>query len=138
MFLHGTDGVRTEFDTEKLLSTFARDPQTRSGSMTRSKIDDNKRLKSFDIERLPFLKWAPYEDEFRVVYVDKVSTLEVKDYPIELSWIRRITLSPWINKALFKSVKETLHSIRGCSNIQISRSTLFENEQWRRLASDAT
>ena len=73
-----------------------------------------------------------------MVYVDKVSTLEVKDYPIELSWIRRITLSPWINKALFKSVKETLHSIRGCSNIQISRSTLFENEQWRRLASDAT
>ena len=54
--MHGTDGVRTEFDTEKLLSTFARDPQTRSGSMTYSKIDDNKRLKSFDIERLPFLK----------------------------------------------------------------------------------
>jgi hypothetical protein len=31
VFLHGTDGVRTEFDTEKLLSTFARDPQDQIG-----------------------------------------------------------------------------------------------------------
>ena len=140
VFSHGTDGVRIEFDKPKLLSTFESDPQTRSGKMTYSKIGDIRRQKSFDIQRLPFLKRAPYEDEgeFRVVYVDKDRVLEVKDYPIELSWIRRITLSPWIDKELFTSVKQTLHSIGGCSRIQISRSTLIENEQWRRLASGAS
>jgi hypothetical protein len=140
VFSHGTDGVRIEFDKEKLLSTFDDDPQIKTGNMIYSKIDDIKRFKYFQIERLPFLKRAPYEDEgeFRVVYIDDARTLEFKDYPIELSWIRRITLSPWINKALFKSVKQTLLSIGGCSRIQISRSTLVENEQWRRLASGAS
>jgi hypothetical protein len=140
VFSGGTDGVRIEFDKEKLLSTFQHDPQTRLGKMAYRKIGYVNRLKSFDIERLPFLKRAPYKDEgeFRVVYVDKARTLEVKDYEIELSWIRRITLSPWIDKALFQSVKEMLHSIDGCSRIQISRSTLIENEQWRRLASSAS
>ena len=140
VFSHGTDGVRIEFDKDKLLSTFQRDPQTKADKMIYSKIDDIKHLKSFGIERLPFLKRAPYEDEgeFRVVYMDKANALEFKDYPVELSWIRRITLSPWINKALFKSVKATLLSIGGCSRIQISRSTLIENEQWRRLASGAS
>ena len=140
VFSHGTDGVRIEFDKERLLSTFERDPQTRSGKMIYGKIDDIKRLKPLDIERLPFLKRAPYEDEgeFRVIYVDRSGTLEFKEYPIELSWIRRITLSPWIDKALATSVKQTLLSIGGCSRIQISRSTLIENERWRRLASGAS
>jgi hypothetical protein len=140
VFSPGTDGVRIEFDKEKLLSTFQRDPQTRTSSMTYSKIGDIKRLKSLGIDRLPFLKREPYKDEgeFRVVYVDEAEILEFKDYPIELSWIRRITLSPWINKALFESVKQTLRSIEDCSRIQISRSTLIENEQWRHLASGAS
>ena len=140
VFSPGTDGVRIEFDKEKLLLAFQRDPQTKADKMIYSKIGDIKRLKSLDIDRLPFLKREPYKDEgeFRVVYVDEAEILEFKDYPIELSWIRRITLSPWINKALFESLKKTLRSIEDCSRIQISRSTLIENEQWRRLASGAS
>src|SRR5262249_44591190 len=89
VFSHGADGVRIEFDKEKLLSTFDDDKKIDADNMIYSKIKDIKRFKFIQLQRLPFLKRAPYQDEgeFRVIYVDNDATLESKDYAIQLSWI---------------------------------------------------
>ncbi len=138
VFAHGSDGVRIEFDKEKLLSTFETDDRITSDYVMYKKIDEVRKVKFVQIRQLPFLKRLPYKDEgeYRVVYVDPKETMESKSFNIKISLIRRITLSPWIAQPLFASVKQTLQSIDGCSGLKIYRSTLIENEKWRSLASD--
>jgi hypothetical protein len=63
--------------------------------------------------------------------VSEDDAVEYKDYPIQLTCIRRITLSPWMSKTLAASVKKTLKSIPGCAMIKISRSTLVDNDAWK-------
>jgi hypothetical protein len=133
VFSHGSDGVRIEFDREPLVAAFKRKRDVRSGPMNYRTIKDVRRFARLDVEELPFLKRAPYQDEqeFRLVYATAAEAVEFKNYPIKLGWIRRITLSPWMSKALAESVKANLLAIAGCSRLQISRSTLVENEAWK-------
>jgi len=64
--------------------------------------------------------------------------MEAKDFDIELSWIRRITLSPWMSDALKESVKKTLRGINDdCRRLSISRSTLVGNDVWKGLTAKA-
>jgi len=135
VFSHGSDGVCIQFDKEKLLSTFANDPKIRMGSIQYMKIRELRAEAEVELEELPFLKRDPYNDEreFRVVYVDMDEPLEFQDYELNLEWIERITLSPWISKSLSSSVRQTLRLIDGCSKLQISRSTLVDNEMWKRM-----
>ena len=51
----------------------------------------------------------------------------------QLASIRRITLSPWMPKALSDSVKGVLRSIEGCSKLRVFQSTLIANEVWKGL-----
>jgi hypothetical protein len=135
VFSHGSDGVRIEFDKEKLLSTFDGDPQIRKRAVHYKLIKDLGKLKSIALEDLPFLKRAPYKDEceFRVIYIDQQKPVKYQDYNIEIGWIKRITLSPWLSKGLADSVKKTLRSIKGCSDLEIARSTLVDNEAWKAI-----
>jgi hypothetical protein len=91
------------------------------------------------MKALPFLKRDAFRDEveFRIIFADDNEAIEYKDYLITLNCIRRITLSPWMTKTLSASGRDTLRSIRGCEKIQVSRSTLVDNERWRSLASNA-
>jgi hypothetical protein len=138
VFSHGTDGVRLEFDRERLTAAFQRKRGLRGGLVAYRTIKDLRRLERLDVEELPFLKRAPYQDEqeFRLVYVSADEAVEFKTYPIKLAWLRRITLSPWMSKALADSVKANLLAIDGCSRLQISRSTLVENEAWKSVTAN--
>ena len=95
------------------------------------KLIEESKSQPPSVETLPFLKRAPYEDEseYRIIYVDKENVVDSREWDIELFWIKKITLSPWMPRALSASVKDTLKSIRGCSRLSIVRSTLIENEK---------
>ncbi|MNF89480.1 hypothetical protein D3C84_720080 [compost metagenome] len=56
--------------------------------------------------------------------------------PVPLSSIKRITLSPWLTKSVVDHVKQTLKSIKGCGSLKIYKSTLVENENWKKFADD--
>jgi hypothetical protein len=135
VFSHGSDGVCIEFDKDKLLSTFKNDNQIRQGNVSYKLIQEVSKIRRVRVDELPFLKRRPYEDEceYRVVYVDAVEEVQFKDYRLEIDWIKRVTLSPWMSKALAKSVKETIKSIDGCSHLSVTRSTLVDNEAWKKV-----
>ena len=139
VFSHVSDGVCIEFDKEGLLEAFNRDPGTRHGTMNYTLLKEAKKMADIDVEQLPFLKRWPYGDEaeYRVVHVDSDVSKPFHDVPISLSHVRRITLSPWLAKPLSESVKKTLKSIEGCSNLKIYRSTLIDNQEWKKLAGRA-
>jgi hypothetical protein len=135
IFSHGSDGVCIEFDKDRLLSTFTMAHKIRTGYVKYKRIDRLESTRHINVEHLPFLKRLPYRDEreFRVAYVDAKQAVEYQDYPIKIRWIKRIILSPWMSKALSKSVKNILRSIDGCSSLTITRSTLVENERWKNI-----
>jgi hypothetical protein len=135
VFSHGTDGVRIEFNKDKLLAVFDGIEEITKRNVDYRKIDDLREGPPLHLEDLPFLKRLPYTDEreFRLVYTSMREATEHKDYAIGLGCIRRITLSPWMPKALVNSVRATLKSLEGCSHIKIYQSTLVSNEGWKAL-----
>ena len=137
VFAHGSSGVCIQFNRAKLMKGVTRQPGVRA-KFCISTLKDIKK-KNLRVEDLPFLKRYPYEDEyeFRVIYEVKTSKKKSLDIAIPLSSIDRITLSPWIPLALRDHVESTICGIPGCKSLEIFRSTLISNEQWKNLSDDA-
>ena len=139
VFSHGADGICLEFDKQALLSAFDGHRRIRLGAVNYRQIRTLRARTEIGIEELPFLKRLPYQDEkeFRIVYADPEVAVEFRNFPLDLAWIRRITLSPWMSQALSRSVVKTLRSIPGCEKLRISRSTLVGNNEWQELTARA-
>lgn len=133
VFSSGHDGVCIQFNKEVLLNHLHGGDDIRSGFVDYREIK-NMRAARLQRDELPFVKRFPYRDEkeFRLVYVDMQEKIGFKDFPIGLDCIERINLSPWIPRSLADSVKSTIRSIPGCARISVNRSTLVENDQWKK------
>jgi len=138
VFSHGSNGVCIEFDKRKLLTAFKADARIKYGSVEYATL---ARMKSrpIKLEELPFLKRYAFMDEgeFRIIYSDAAKEIQFLECDIELSWIKKISLSPWMPKALFEASKSTLKEIPGCAKLVIASSTLIDNEKWKDLAARA-
>jgi hypothetical protein len=138
VFAHGPSGVCICFRRRPLLSAIRNTSGLRAGAVRYLKVKElgSAKLKGAD---LPFLKRYPFEHEkeFRLIYesLEEQTTLDI---PIPLSCIERITLSPWLPKRLSPDVKKVLWSISGCRQIDIARSTLISNEEWKTFGESAT
>ena len=132
VFANGPNGVSINFEKNKLLSIFDKDNNIEHGPVKYMSVQqmENSQQK---ISKLPFLKRYPYrgEEEYRVIYVDTEKLYRSKGYDIDLRWIKWIRLSPWMPKPLVRSVKETLKSISGCTDLKILQSTVTNNKRWK-------
>lgn len=139
VFSHGGSGVCIEFDRDKLLSAVRAIPGLRAEEV-KYKTIDALRLCPPARDELPFLKRHAFsaESEFRLFYGSEKKGPPVMRIPVPLSSINQITLSPWLTKSVVDHVKQTLKSIKGCSSIKIYKSTLVENENWKKFAGDAS
>ena len=135
VFSHGCDGVCIEFDKARLLQHARDSKRVRSGPVLYREIKEARR-QGVELDKLPFVKRYPYHDEkeFRIVYVDAHNAVEAREFPIDISCIQKVTLSPWMPLPLEGAVKATLADIDDCSALPIGRSTLVENEKWKRVA----
>jgi hypothetical protein len=122
VFSHGGDGVCVEFEYEKLLWVFEDEVGIRHGPMKYRAITDMIQQKSIDVEELLFLKRMPYraEEEYRFIYADMHKSIQYKDLDIDLDAIVKVSLSPWIPKAVAKTMT-------------ISTSSLIDNDGWKQL-----
>lgn len=97
-------------------------------------LQDARSLSPSDMDRLPFLKRVGFgdEDEYRIVVetnMEQQSAIFI-DCPAE--WIDRIYINPWLPERLAESVIETLQDLRGCSDLDIRRSSLIDSTTWRK------
>ena len=139
VFAPGSGGVCVRFTRADVLKALKTQSGLRMGSVRYLKLAAFRR-ETRKIQHLPFLKRYAFEDEdeFRVIYESKMTRASRLDIDIPLSSIERIALSPWIHPALYRHVKQMLGSIRGCSGLNIVRSTLINNEEWKALGEDST
>jgi hypothetical protein len=130
-----SDGVRITFHRERLLKIVCHVKNVRAERIVYKRIDEINKLKPV-VNRLPFMKRLPYKDEkeFRIVYVNDAENLEMKELPIKLGCIAKVTLNPWLPNPLVDAVKATIHSIPDCAGITVGRTGLLENERWKSAA----
>jgi hypothetical protein len=138
VFANGASGVCITFNRAEVLEAVKQQPGVRTRNVKYLTLPEirNETLRTRD---LPFLKRYAFEheDEFRMIYESTARDIPYLNIPAPLLCIDRITLSPWIPKALSGQVKETLRSIKGCSDLKIVRSTLISNEEWKTLGESA-
>lgn len=134
VFSHGADGVCIEFDEAKLTTAFNA-VDVRHGLITYELLKNVQRMDDVDPEQLPFMKRWPYGDEreYRVVFTDELAERASFHVPIQLDAIRRITLSPWLHPALVPALRDTIKELKGCAGLSVHRSTLIDNDQWKKL-----
>jgi hypothetical protein len=139
VFADGSSGICIRFKRAELMKAVTRESGVRGKVVEYLKIEENRKRK-LKTDDLPFLKRIAYEDEseFRVIYESKVARKNSLDIAIPRSSIDRIILSPWIPPALRDHVKSTIREIPRCHSLDIARSTLISNEQWKELGEDAT
>jgi hypothetical protein len=137
VFSHGSQGVCITFDKAKFLKQFTVDNRIKHGKMRYAVRSMFAAPKTVRLEELPFLKRRQYEGEYRVIYLNKETEHRTKDYRINIDWISRITLSPWLPVAMHDAIKSTLRSIDGCGKLRISPSTATNSERWKSLVIDA-
>jgi hypothetical protein len=53
---------------------------------------------------------------------------------VPLIAINRVMLSPWLPKTVADQVKNIIKSINGCKTLKFYKSSLVENEGWKKLA----
>jgi hypothetical protein len=134
IFSNGSSGVCVEFDKEKLLKSIPGDKAYRHENVTYRWISELEKKKP-ELEKWPFLKRKPFEDEreCRIIFESNTESLRAKPIPIGLSAINKVTLSPWLPDAVSQSVIAIIKKIDGCAALDVSRSSLIDNAGWRRI-----
>lgn len=142
IFSGGSSGICLEFDKSTLLLALDRLAPNEKRDVTAKRVKYKKitelRESPPELADFPFLKRYPFRDEkeFRIIFEDKMNALETKEFDIEMSSIRRIIVNPWMPKSLFETVKELIHSIDGCERLVITRTTLVDNEEWKKFTEE--
>jgi len=117
---------------------FKSHPNLKSGLIKYLTINELRGQKLL-IRELPFRKRQAFEDEceFRIIFESTKDKKLKLDIDVPLTYIDRVTLSPWLHPSLYTRVKKTLRSIEGCDDLKIVRSTLVGNEEWKNFGDSA-
>ena len=139
VFSNGPAGVCIEFDRAALLKAMRRVAGVKTQGIDYLTLKQAK-AKGLTVAKLPFVKRVGFkpEKEFRVMYESSVQEQLSLDIPIEVACIRKVSLSPWMHSSLAASTISAIHSIDECSELNVSRSTLISNEQWKSLGRGAS
>ena len=54
---------------------------------------------------------------------------------LPVSTIDRVMLNPWLPKSVANQVMATIKGLEGCKSLKVYRSTLVDNEAWKKFAS---
>ncbi len=138
VFANGAGGVCVQFDRVALLDAVKVHDGIRARGVKYLTLSAIRKTPP-SARNLPFAKRYAYahEREFRIIYESPVDHAETLDIPVPLKAILRITLSPWIQPTLSAELKRMLKAIPGCPHLEIARSTLIGNDEWKRLGENA-
>lgn len=146
IYAPGIAGVCIEFNKAKIIRAIKGRKNIRGRAVKYEWIKDAQSIK--DINMLPFIKRKPFKDEqeFRIVYWNKSQIETSYDITIDIDFINKITLSPFLPESLIDSVKNALWNMDGpepgalprggnsWASKFIDTSTLLENNKWKEIA----
>lgn len=133
VFAGGLEGVRVNIDKQALLQSLTDDPCYVWNDVGYRTLDQMAAARTIGVFDIPFFKRFAFRDEleFRLLYECADPKSVVHHVPIRRSWIKSITVSPWMPKTLFESVKTAIHSLDGCEKLKVQKTSLRENDRWK-------
>lgn len=138
VYASGMSGVCIEFDKDKIIRAIKGLANVLYGEVSYKLIHEAQANRP-NIDNLPFLKRKPFKDEneFRIIYWNDKSRISSYDIPIELRFINKVTLSPFMPETLKKSLKSAIWNIQKSNALRIIHSTLLDNDEWKKIADEA-
>ena len=130
VFTTSSDGCFIDFHKDTLLQSIENDDTYFCAPMEYALLSDMDGTK-FKLTDLPFLKRSGVEPEleFRVIYTGECDG-DAHFMPIELAWIRRIVLNPWLPKPVADSIIATLCELSGDRDFTVTASRLTNSQTW--------
>lgn len=132
VFTTSSDGCFIDFFKKPFLASIEEDDAYFYAPMEYVTLDEMEG-KEVELADLPFLKRSGFQPEleFRVIYTGECDG-DTHFMPIELSWIRRIVLNPWLPKPIADSISTTLREVSGISDLKVTASKLTNSQTWTR------
>ena len=137
VFSSGLEGVCIWFDRTGLIESLEDGPdEPLHGDVTYHTIAELKAM-SPGPDRIPFLKRIQFADEqeYRFLIMEEESHIDRCEQKLDLSLVKRVTLSPWMPVSIADSVKAAIAALPNHS-IKVYRSTLVENRAWKAVLRD--
>jgi hypothetical protein len=133
VFAGENEGVCVEFDKEALLGSLVDDSAYLWDDMKYRTLKQLGLRRQINAYELPFLKRKGFADEkeFRLLYYSRRPQKPVHLVPTKRAWVKRIVLNPWMNDALYQSMRTALKSIPGCGNVSVIHTSLINNTEWK-------
>ena len=133
VFAGANEGVCVEFDKEALLESLVDERRYMWDDMKYRTLGQLRLRKRINAYELPFLKRNGFSDEkeFRLLYYSAQRQKPAHLVPIKRAWIKRVIINPWLNDALFQSMKTAIRSIPGCGNVSVIHTSLINNTEWK-------
>lgn len=130
VFTHSADGCFVDFQKGPMLASIKEDENYRASAMDYIRLDEIK-ISDYRIRDLPFLKRAGFkpEEEFRIIYTGACDD-DVHFMPIDLAWINRIVLNPWLPSSITNSIADTFRDISKMTDLKVVSSRLTNSQTW--------
>lgn len=144
IYASGPAGICIEFKFDSLCDDIDK-YKNKAGVLIKKKVTymridkQEESLPIKDKKDLPFTKRKAFKDEkeYRIIYASKENKPHL-DIDLSPTTISRIILSPWLPKSRVENMKENLKDIGRHFKLEIKRSSLLNNEQWKKIAVDTT
>lgn len=138
VFSSGYSGMCIVFRQDRLLEWVNAQPALQAAFVAYKTLPD-MRAAAPALADLPFLKRLAFADEkeFRIMSMPSSDNAGPVRVPMPLSTIDRIVINPWLPKSVAEHVKATIKGLDGCASLKVYRSTLVDNEAWKRFAEPA-
>lgn len=130
VFTHSAGGCFVDFQKGPMLASIKEDENYRASAMDYIRLDEIK-ISDYRIRDLPFLKRAGFkpEEEFRIIYTGACDD-DVHFMPIDLAWINRIVLNPWLPSSITNSIADTFRDIGKMTDLKVVSSRLTNSQTW--------
>ena len=136
VFTKESNGVCLRFNKDKLIPELQRNENNLLIDKVKYRTIATLRKNPPDTRELPFLKRKAFSDEceFRIIYFDETNALFYKQIDFSLKCIDAIIFNPWLPNLVEESITKTITNIKGCQDLKIVKSDLFDNNSWKMLA----
>ena len=135
VFSSGSSGICIVFKKQSLLEWAKSIEGLRVESVRYRTIDQCKKYRP-ELDDLPFLKREAFKDELEFRLFATPTNHKSGPFRLHLPFaaVDRIMINPWLPKSVADHVKATIKGLEGCKSMKVYRSTLIENESWKRFA----
>jgi hypothetical protein len=134
VFTQSENGACIVFKKDRLEAHLGTLPGVRVSKIFYKTVLEMETAEVVTLAMLPFLKRKGFEAEaeYRIIAEGNDRKEQIYKIDIDLSFIQRITINPWLPKSISESIIETMKNINPHITFRIGTSTLIDNSRWKK------